>query len=98
MNGVQIYNGTTLLEGILNDIHGLNVSYLGLSEINLALDKPELMAAVKESVKECLGRDATVYASTTKTKVKHKYKPGGTAVILRSIIVGRIEPRGRGGG
>ena len=96
-NGIKIYNDMISLEGVLNDMHEIDISYLGLSEINLAAEKPQVKADLREAIQKCLGREATIQTATTKNKVKYNYKPGGTAAICRSGIVGRIEPKGRGG-
>ena len=85
------------LEGVLNDMHKIYMFYLGLSEINLAADKPQVIVELREAIQRCLGKEVAIQTATTKKKVKYNYKPGGTAVICRSRFVGRIEPKGRGG-
>ena len=49
-NGIKIYNDMISLEGVLNDMHGIDISYLGLSEINLAAEKPQVKAELRESI------------------------------------------------
>lgn len=65
-------------------MHGLDMEYLRLSEINLVADKPHVMEELQEMIQMCLGKDATIQAAMTKKKVKYNYKLGGTAAIYKS--------------
>lgn len=66
-HGIKIYKDMISLEKELNDMQELDMSYLELSKINIAVDKSQVMAELHEGIKHCIGKEVTIQTAT-KTK------------------------------